>query len=218
MQRKLSETTLHAWSIRRESREKEMEPILLEVPDRLRTARLLLRPPRTGDGAIVNQAVVESAAELAPWMPWAVPTPTIEDTEKWCRESAAKWLRRQEIHFLLFLRDSEICLGACGMHRIEWKVPMAEIGYWIRTSHAHNGYVTEAVAAVTSLAMQTLEISRVEIRCDEKNLRSAAVAERAGYTLEGVLRNDTRNHQGSLRSTCIYARVVNGAVRNAAAG
>lgn len=184
-----------------------MEPILLEVPDRLRTARLLLRPPRAGDGAIVNEAVVESAAELAAWMPWAVPTPKIEDTEKWCRESAARWLTREQIHFLLFLHDSEVCLGACGMHRIEWKVPMAEIGYWIRTSHAGNGYMTEAVAAVTSLAMQTLEICRAEIRCDEKNARSAAVAERAGYTLEGVLHNDARDHHGNLRNTCVYAKV-----------
>lgn len=195
-----------------------MEPILLDLPDTLRTEHLLLRTPRAGDGALVNAAVAESATELARWMPWATPTPAAQDTEKWCREAAAKWLKREEIHFSMYLPDSEICVGACGMHHIEWKVPMAEIGYWMRTPYVGRGLMTEAVQAVTKLAMETLKIQRVEIRCDEQNRRSAAVAERAEYTLEGTLRNNSRDPLGELRSTCIYAKVLEPAIRSDAAG
>jgi RimJ/RimL family protein N-acetyltransferase len=94
------------------------------------------------------------------------------------------------------------------MHRIEWKVPMAEIGYWVRTAHSGNGYMTEAVEAVTALATDGLMMQRVEIRCDVKNRRSAAVAERAGYTLEGVLHKASRDHRDQLRDTCVYAKVL----------
>lgn len=184
-----------------------MEPILLDVPDTLRTDRLVLRTPRAGDGARVNTAVVESAAELALWMPWALPTPAVADTEKWCREAAAKWLKREELHFSVYLPDGQTCVGACGMHHIDWRVPLAEIGYWMRTPYVGRGLMTEAVQAVTRLAMETLSIHRVEIRCDEQNRRSAAVAERAGYTLEGVLRSNARDAQGNLRNTCIYSRL-----------
>ena len=34
-----------------------------------------------------------------------------------------------------------------------------------------------------------------------------AVAERCGFELEGILRNDGLSPQGELRSTCIYARI-----------
>jgi len=48
---------------------------------------------------------------------------------------------------------------------------------------------------------------RVEIRCDAMNQRSRALAERAGFSLEGILKNECRNPQGGLRDTCVYACV-----------
>ena len=43
---------------------------------------------------------------------------------------------------------------------------------------------------------ETLRANRVEIWCDATNRRSAAVAERAGFTLEGRLRNHDLNNAG----------------------
>ena len=48
---------------------------------------------------------------------------------------------------------------------------------------------------------------RVEIRMDDLNVRSWRVAERAGFTLEGVLRADRLTVTGTLSNTRIYARV-----------
>jgi ribosomal-protein-serine acetyltransferase len=84
-------------------------------------------------------------------------------------------------------------------------VPRFEIGYWCRSSETGKGYVTEVVQALSKVAFEHLGAARVEIRCDDSNLRSAAVAERCGYTLEGVLKNHERNPKGDLCSTRIYA-------------
>jgi hypothetical protein len=48
-----------------------MNPLLLDLPEHLVTARLILRPPRAGDGPELNGAVRESRPELRRWMPWA---------------------------------------------------------------------------------------------------------------------------------------------------
>jgi RimJ/RimL family protein N-acetyltransferase len=48
---------------------------------------------------------------------------------------------------------------------------------------------------------------RVEIRCDARNAPSAAVAERAGYTLEARLRQHRRAPDGTLADTLVYARL-----------
>ena len=51
------------------------------MTEQIETERLILRPPRFGEGAEINAAIRESLAELAPWMPWAREAPTVEQTE-----------------------------------------------------------------------------------------------------------------------------------------
>jgi RimJ/RimL family protein N-acetyltransferase len=185
-----------------------MDPVLLDIPTELTTERLLLRMPRPRDGEKVNAAIRDSAAELARWMPWADPTPDVANTEQWCRKAAAHFLTREHLDFSIYLKGTEICLGSCGMPRIDWKVPKVEIGYWLRTPYSGKGFMSEAVVAVTTFALETLKVARVEIRCDERNDRSRRVAERAGFQFEGVLRNDERDHHGNLRSTCVHSKVT----------
>lgn len=183
------------------------EPIMLDVPSEMETERLLMRCPRSGDGVRINVAVRASATEVGRWMPWAVPTPEPAATEKWCREAAAKFLAREQFHFTLNLKDDDTFIGNCGIHRIVWDVPLVEIGYWLATSHCGRGYMTEAVAQLVCFAFERLEANRIEIRCDAQNDRSARVAERLGFALDGVLRCDARGVEKELRNTRIYSKV-----------
>ena len=66
--------------------------------------------------------------------------------------------------------------------------------------------MTEAVRGIEQFAMTYLEANRLEIRCDAP-MRSAKVAERAGYTLEGVLRKMRRDSTGVLVDMMVYAKV-----------
>ncbi|HWR39101.1 MAG TPA: GNAT family protein [Patescibacteria group bacterium] len=58
---------------------------------------------------------------------------------------------------------------------------------------------------LAGLALSSLNAQRVEIRCDEKNVRSRAIAEKLGFSLEGIQRNDSLTPQGSLRNTAVYS-------------
>ncbi len=183
-------------------------PILLDIPDSFESERLIIRAPRPGDGAAINAAVVESLAELRPWMPWATEKPSVAETEEFARRAAAGWLTRESLTLSLWRKDTGEYVGNSGMHRIDWEVPSVEIGYWVRTSLAGQGYITEAVHAITAFAFDTLGAHRVEIHCDERNTRSAAVARRCGYELEGVLRNNARDHLTSeLKNVMVFARI-----------
>lgn len=181
-------------------------PLLLDIPDRFETERLIIRAPRAGDGPAGNAAIRESLAELRPWMPWADPAPTVDETEAVYRRGAARWLAREDFPMVLFRKTDGLFVGGSGLHRINWSVPAMEIGYWIRTSLSGHGYVTEAVEGITAFAFETLGAQRIEIRCDSRNRRSAAVADRAGYALEARFHNHLRAVDGSLRDTLVYAR------------
>lgn len=51
-------------------------PILLAIPERFESERLIIRAPLLDDGPMVNAAVSVSIGELRPWMPWARTVPT----------------------------------------------------------------------------------------------------------------------------------------------
>jgi RimJ/RimL family protein N-acetyltransferase len=183
------------------------DPVLLEIPERFESERLLIRAPEWGDGAVVNEAVRESIKELRPWMPWAHHIPTVEESEAEIRKSRIQFLERKDLRLLFFLKNTGQLAGSSGLHRIDWQARKFEIGYWVRTSFEKQGYVTEAVKAITNFAITVLQANRIEIRCDSRNTRSAKVAERSGFTLEGILRNDKCDVNGALRDTMVFSKV-----------
>lgn len=180
---------------------------LPDVPEILETDRLVIRPPCLDDVPEIYAAVCESLPDLKPWMPWATEAYSLQSCEENTRTAVAHFITREDLRYH-FHDKTETLLACSGLHRIDWRVPKFEIGYWCRSSQSGKGYVTEGVAALTDLALGTLGAARVEIRCDALNLRSAAVAERCGYTLEGVLKHESRSPAGELRSTRVYARTA----------
>ncbi len=184
------------------------KPILLDIPYSFDTERLTIRGPLPGDGRRLREAVLESQEELKPWMPWAVTVQTEEEYEARAREGQAKFLSREDLWLQLYLKGTDTLIGGSGLHRIDWSVPSVEIGYWVRTKYGGKGYITEAVAAITDLAFRVVQAERVFIKMDAKNVRSAAVPQRLGFTYEGTLRHDTRDHiTGELRDTMVYSKI-----------
>ena len=186
-----------------------MSAILLDFPTEFTTDRLLIRLPLPGDGKAVHEAIKESIQELKLWMPFAQKDQSVEDTEANIREAHAKFLLREDLRFLIFHKNDGHFIGSTGLHRINWDIPKFEIGYWVDTRHAKQGYITEAIEGLTNFAFRKLNAKRVEIRCDALNTDSKRVAERLGYTLEGILKNDDLAVDNkTLRDTCVFARTT----------
>lgn len=182
-----------------------LHALLLDIPEELRTERLVLRATRAGQGAVVNKAVAESFGELKSWMPWSQRAQSLEDSEAHCREAQAKWHSREMLDFCFFAKSDGVLIGKGGLHTIDWKLPKFEVGYWIRSSCARRGMGTEATLALVELA-RTLGARRVEITSDARNAASRRVAEKSGFVLEGILRQSRRDTSGELADTCMYAR------------
>ncbi|MBX3604252.1 MAG: GNAT family N-acetyltransferase [Piscinibacter sp.] len=181
------------------------------MPMQLSTDRLILRCPQPGDGPLANQAELESIRDLQPWMPWARGDKSIAESEAYCRRAQARYLLREELPMFIFERDvlgrEGRLIGGTGLHRIDWALRSFEIGYWRRSGFGGSGHATEAVRALARFAFDQLAARRVEIRTDDANRLSWRVAERAGFTLEALLRGDSLTALGEVRSTRIYARV-----------
>lgn len=184
---------------------------LRDLPSRIESSRLLCRVPEAGDGVDVYEAVQASLAELRAVLaavPWAAGEPSVEASESFCRKGFADFHDRKDFPFLLYAKDTQRLVGACGLHRPDWDVPRLEIGYWCRSGCTGQGFMTEAVQALMQYAYEKLGAVRLEIVVDESNVRSRRVAERSGFALEGILRSYRRSPAGELRDICIYARLA----------
>jgi RimJ/RimL family protein N-acetyltransferase len=188
-----------------------MEPLLEDVPERIETARLILRMARCDDAAAMNAAVCESLDDLRVYMPWAQSAPSLAQSNADCRRMQGKFLLREDLSLFIFERHADGSegefIGGTGLHRISWIVRRFELGYWCRTSRQGQGFVTEAALAVTRFAFDQLRARRVEVRMDDANERSWKVAKRAGFVFEGVFRSDSLDPLGAVRDTRLYALI-----------
>ena len=130
--------------------------------------------------------------------------PNIEGSENFCRNGARNFKARTDLPMLIFSKADSGLVGCTGLHRLDMNPARLEVGYWCRKSRAGQGYITEAVTGLVSFALQECGARRLEIHTDTQNTRSRAVAQRTGFQFEGILRNERRAHDGSLRDTCVY--------------
>jgi RimJ/RimL family protein N-acetyltransferase len=183
-------------------------PVLLDIPDRIETGRLLLRAPRPGDGAMVNASVLETLNDLRRHpasMPWAMEEQPVGATEEYCRRGAANWIIRADFPMLALRRDGGEHAGNVGLHRFNWDTRVFEVGWWCRRRFQGRGLITEAARALVEFAFTHLGARRVWCACDEENAASWRVAERLGFEHEGTLKGERCDPDGTRRSMRVYA-------------
>jgi ribosomal-protein-serine acetyltransferase len=109
------------------------------------------------------------------------------DTTGWVESRPAAWDRNEEWSLVIVDAGGRI-LGACGLHRLDLRNGVGELGYWVRTSVTRQGVASEAVRQVTQWAFREQGLHRIEIVAAVENLASQRVAEKTGAVREGVLR------------------------------
>ena len=67
-----------------------------------------------------------------------------------------------------------------------------EIGYWIRSDETGSGVATEATEALIEAGFEHLRLHKLTLRIAKGNRGSERIAEKLGFTREGVLREELR--------------------------
>ncbi|HLA99423.1 MAG TPA: GNAT family N-acetyltransferase [Anaerolineales bacterium] len=148
-----------------------------------------LRTPNQNDAPEIYQAVIESLAELKPWMSWVHDNYSIEETLEWLERSKANWADGSHYGFIITDARDSVILGGCGLSIISATYRIANLGYWVRTSRRGEGVAPRATLLLTKFAFEKLSLVRVEIAVAEGNHASLRAAEKTGALREGLLRN-----------------------------
>jgi [ribosomal protein S5]-alanine N-acetyltransferase len=134
----------------------------------------------------------------------AFPHPyTIHDAREFIRAIRS---RSPETTFAVAIDDDAV--GSIGfvLHRDVERVS-AEIGYWLAEPFWGRGIMSEALAAVTALAIERHGLTRIFAVPFAWNAPSCRVLEKAGYVLEARLRNSAIK-DGKLTDQLQYAFIA----------
>jgi ribosomal-protein-serine acetyltransferase len=167
---------------------------------------LILRPLERGDRDAMYAAVMESFAEVSPWLPWCHPGYGIADTESFIESCITAWAQQAHFPFAIFDATTGQYLGGIGVNHIERINRLASIGYWVRTSATRRGVAPRAVRLVGRFAFETLKLSRLEIFARPQNAASQRVAQKSGAKFEAIARNRMVQH-GQAYDAALYSLI-----------
>jgi RimJ/RimL family protein N-acetyltransferase len=182
--------------------------ILIEAPMPIRTSRLLIRPKQPGDGAASLAAVTETWEDLHRWMHWAdrLEEFTVEQQEARCRNNIASFLLREELNLLGIELASGQPVIWCSFYDLDWTARQCNTGYWVRRRAQGKGIATEAANAMVRYAFGALGMRRVGLTHSSGNEASRRIAEKLGFTWEGIQHAANVLAGGRVADRCCYAR------------
>jgi RimJ/RimL family protein N-acetyltransferase len=99
-----------------------------------------------------------------------------------------RWTPATDIEFVVVDADRAEALGLIWLRIAERDPGLASVGYWLRPEARGRGAATVAVQLVARWAFGELGVQRLELTTSPENAASQRVAERAGFTREGILR------------------------------
>jgi RimJ/RimL family protein N-acetyltransferase len=152
------------------------------------TERLILRRFRPADAPVL--ADYRSDPEVARYQSWDAPFPLLK------AETAVVNFMESDpdvpgwFQWAIERIEDRRLIGDVGV-RLHGNLLQAEIGFTLATPYQKMGLATEAVRGVLDRLFRLQGLHKVTGECDARNVASAALMERLGFTREGHLRQQT---------------------------
>ena len=153
----------------------------------IETQRLKLRLFNVNDAQDLYEYC--SDGEVTKYLPFATYTTTQEAVTRieYCQNIYTK-LDRPIIWAIEYKENGKV-IGNIDFVKWSLENKEAEIGCVLNKHYWNQGIMTEAVKAVIEFGFNNMELNRIEMVCDQRNVASAKVMEKSGLKYEGTLRN-----------------------------
>jgi RimJ/RimL family protein N-acetyltransferase len=162
-----------------------MPAIPLPQPE-LADDAIRLRAPKRSDVPAIAAACQDPLIQHFTFVP---PAYTETHARDWVGSGPRERERGEALSLVITPADGDELFGTVALLRPDWRHRTAEVGYWVAPTARGRGAATRAVRLLAPWAIRTLGLRRITAEIDVENEASQRVAERAGFTREGVLRS-----------------------------
>jgi RimJ/RimL family protein N-acetyltransferase len=155
------------------------DPELADEAVRLRTARL-------DDVRAITAACQDPLIQRFTFVPDGY---TEAHAREWVGAAPGERERGEGLQLVIASGDDDDLLGTVALLRFNDVHRTAEVGYWVAPWARGRGAAVRATRLLAPWALRTLGLARLTCEIDAGNIASQRVAERAGFTFEGILRS-----------------------------
>jgi ribosomal-protein-serine acetyltransferase len=146
----------------------------------------VLRPLSEADHQPLFDAVDRNRAHLRRFLPWLDSTRSARDIEMF--RARVQSQEREGTGLTRIIEHAAAIGGVVGYNYIDPLNRRAELGYWVDRTLEGRGLVRQACTQLIRFGFEELDLHRIAIDAAVDNRRSRALAERLGFTQEGVRR------------------------------
>lgn len=151
----------------------------------IKTERLSLRPLQAEDETDMFEYTQNPVSSS--YLKWTAHT-NITQTREFIRQILANYQSKENFLWGISLQETGKLIGAVHLFDVHIGDGNAELSYIINPAFQGKGYASEAVRAVIRYALDTMNLIRVQARCDVENIASEQVMIKSGMQYEGTLR------------------------------
>jgi N-acetyltransferase len=156
-----------------------------------------------------SAALAEAVRDGELWRLWYTSIPSSEGMVAEIERRLALRKAGSMLPFAVVALPTNEPVGMTTYMNIDSANRRVEIGStWYRKSVQRSGLNTECKLLLLRHAFDTLDCIAVEFRTHFFNHQSRRAIERLGAKLDGVLRNNMRMKDGTLRDTCVYSIIA----------
>ena len=142
---------------------------------------------------------------LGRWLPWVHQGRTPDDVRTYIATVEERRARDLGDNYGIVVDGG--FAGCVDIHDVNRGHGCAAVGYWLSSTYGGRGIMTRALLGLVELAFTRHRIHRLELFAAVDNATSRAVAQRAGFTLEAILRDRLWAPHG-YDDAALYARIA----------
>jgi RimJ/RimL family protein N-acetyltransferase len=116
-----------------------------------------------------------------------------------------RWASSTDVELVIADAAHAEPLGLISLRIAEQDPGLAAVGYWLRPEARGRGAATVAVQLIARWVFDELDVQRLELTTAPENVASQRVAERVGFTREGVLRGLVATKNDGRRDSVMFS-------------
>ena len=168
----------------------------------LETDRVLLRPLQLED----EEALQLIADDDSLWIYGLQDLSKPGELNKYIRKALEDRDNETTAVWTIIDKKTNKMAGCTRLAEISWKDERGQIGWtWLGRDFQGSGLNKEMKFLILSYGFDVLNLNRIELKADERNLQSRKALLSIGAKQEGILRQHMKIYDGYIRNTVFYS-------------
>jgi len=138
------------------------------------------------DATSLYEQIEKTRPQLAKYMPWGESTQSIEDELDFLNYCQSRMETKKLWITSIWIDGKPV--GMIDLHNIDLDNSHAEVGYWLGDDYQGNCVMTDCLLKILEIGFEDMKLHKIKLVAEAVNLASNAVAKKAGFELEGVLK------------------------------